>query len=57
MTGKPFAAMREKNAQMWKEIFVEDIDVVERMQKGRHAPSFDGGKFFTGHGWADASVP
>jgi choline monooxygenase len=45
MTEQPFAAMREKNAQMWKEIFVEDIGVVERMQKGRYAPSFDGGKF------------
>jgi choline monooxygenase len=45
MTEQPFAAMREKNAHMWKEIFVEDIDVVERMQKGRRAPSFDGGKF------------
>ena len=45
MTEPPFAAMREKNANMWKEIFAEDIDVVERMQKGRYAPSFDGGKF------------
>jgi phenylpropionate dioxygenase-like ring-hydroxylating dioxygenase large terminal subunit len=45
MTEPPLAAMREKNANMWKDIFVEDIDVVQRMQKGRHAPSFDGGKF------------
>jgi phenylpropionate dioxygenase-like ring-hydroxylating dioxygenase large terminal subunit len=45
MTEPPFAAMRAKNAHMWKEIFEEDIDVVERMQRGRHAPSFDGGKF------------
>ena len=45
MAQPDFAAMRQKNTQMWKEIFIEDIDVVERMQNGRRAPSFDGGKF------------
>jgi phenylpropionate dioxygenase-like ring-hydroxylating dioxygenase large terminal subunit len=45
MTGPSFAAMREKNAIMWKGIFIEDIEVVEGMQKGRAAPGFDGGKF------------
>jgi len=39
------ADMREKNAAMWKEIFVEDIEVVEGMQKGRQGNLFDGGKF------------
>ena len=37
--------MRQTNAKMWKDIFVEDIEVVEGMQKGRHSPSYDGGKF------------
>ena len=45
MTEERFAAMRAKNAQMWKSIFVEDVTVVEGMQRGRSAPGFDGGKF------------
>ena len=38
-------ANRAKNAAMWKEVFEEDIFVVEGMQAGRHAPTFDGGRF------------
>jgi phenylpropionate dioxygenase-like ring-hydroxylating dioxygenase large terminal subunit len=45
MTEPAFAGMRERNARLWKEIFVEDIGVVEGMQRGRRAPRFDGGKF------------
>ena len=30
---------------MWKANLVEDIGVIEGMQKGRKAPSYDGGKF------------
>lgn len=37
--------MRSKNAQLWKSVFVEDVFVVEGMQRGRHAVSFDGGRF------------
>jgi len=36
---------RAKNAALWKEVFEEDIFVVEGMQKGRAAPDFDGGRF------------
>ncbi|MEM9349611.1 MAG: aromatic ring-hydroxylating dioxygenase subunit alpha [Pseudomonadota bacterium] len=36
---------RQKNAAMWKEVFEEDIFVVEGMQRGRAAPHFDGGRF------------
>ncbi len=43
--GAEWAAMRAKNAAMWKEVFEEDIFVVEGMQKGRHAAGFDGGRF------------
>ncbi|MEL6766173.1 MAG: aromatic ring-hydroxylating dioxygenase subunit alpha [Pseudomonadota bacterium] len=43
--GEEYAAMREKNAAMWKEVFEEDIFVVEGMQAGRHAAGFDGGRF------------
>ncbi|MCK0094244.1 aromatic ring-hydroxylating dioxygenase subunit alpha [Yoonia sp. F2084L] len=37
--------LRHKNTAQWREIFEEDIFVVEGMQKGRHAPDFDGGRF------------
>lgn len=37
--------LRVKNAALWKEVFEEDIFVVEGMQRGRHAPHFDGGRF------------
>ena len=45
MLGDEYADMRTKNAALWKEIFVEDVGVVEGMQKGRHGSLFDGGKF------------
>ena len=38
-------ALRQKNSIQWKGVFEEDIFVVEGMQKGRHAPGFDGGHF------------
>lgn len=38
-------ALRAQNTAQWKEVFEEDIGVVEGMQKGRHAPGFDGGRF------------
>ncbi|WP_136636950.1 aromatic ring-hydroxylating oxygenase subunit alpha [Pseudooceanicola onchidii] len=37
--------LRRANAALWKTVFEEDIFVVEGMQKGRHAPGFDGGRF------------
>lgn len=39
------ADLRVKNAKMWKDVFIEDIFVVEGMQKGRSASMYDGGKF------------
>ena len=45
MCGDAYADMRVTNAAMWKEIFEEDITVVEGMQKGRQGSLFDGGKF------------
>jgi phenylpropionate dioxygenase-like ring-hydroxylating dioxygenase large terminal subunit len=45
MTGPAYAAMRKERTDSWKQIFIEDIMVVEGMQKGRSAPGFDGGKF------------
>ena len=43
--GPDFAELRARNTSLWKEVFEEDIFVVEGMQKGRHGPLFDGGRF------------
>lgn len=37
--------LRVRNTQQWREVFEEDIFVVEGMQKGRKSPGFDGGRF------------
>ncbi len=37
--------LRQRNTEQWKTVFEEDIFVVEGMQRGRHAPMFDGGRF------------
>ncbi len=43
MTGDDWQDLRTRNSEMWKEVFIEDIGVVEGMQRGRYAPAFDGG--------------
>ena len=45
MCAPDFAAMRQRHMEIWREVFVEDVFVVEGMQRGRAAPGFDGGKF------------
>lgn len=40
-----FEGLRAKNGFLWKGVFLEDITVVEGMQRGRRATGFDGGKF------------
>jgi len=40
-----FDEMRKTNARMWRSVFEEDLFVVEGMQRGRHGPFFDGGRF------------
>ena len=47
MTEQSHAELRRRNKEQWHEIFVEDIGVVEGMQRGRHGKLFDGGKFST----------
>ena len=37
--------MRAQNTKLWKQVFEEDIFVVEGMQRGRKGLSFDGGRF------------
>lgn len=45
MLGDDWADLRARNAAQWKAIFIEDVGVVEGMQKGRFASGFDGGHF------------
>ena len=45
MTSDDYSDLRVKNTAQWKEVFEEDIFVVEGMQSGRHGQYFDGGKF------------
>ena len=45
MCAPQWSAMRANNTTMWEAVFVEDVFVVEGMQKGRSGPMFDGGKF------------
>ncbi|QDC08218.1 aromatic ring-hydroxylating dioxygenase subunit alpha [Oceanicola sp. D3] len=39
------AALRAQNTAQWREVFEEDVFVVEGMQRGRVGPGFDGGRF------------
>ena len=39
------AASRDATLQSWREVFNEDIDAVEGMQRGRQSPGFAGGVF------------
>ncbi len=45
MTGPAYGDMRAALLELWRGIFLEDLAVVEGMQRGRHAPAFDGGRF------------
>lgn len=38
-------ALADRNTALWKDVFEEDVFVVEGMQRGRAAPGFDGGRF------------
>jgi len=40
-----YAESRRRTLARWEEVFVEDVDVVQRMQQGRHSPAFQGGFF------------
>jgi len=40
-----YATIRSANLKTWSQVFAEDVDLVERMQRGRASPAFDGGVF------------
>jgi choline monooxygenase len=43
--GEEFRPLREANTAMWRRVFLEDVGVVEGMQRGRASPAFQGGVF------------
>ncbi len=45
MTGPGRAASRTAVRETWREVFQEDVDAVQGMQKGRASPGFAGGVF------------
>lgn len=40
-----YDATKAANLNAWKTVFAEDVEVVERMQRGRRSPAYDGGVF------------
>ena len=44
-TGASFGNVRASVRETWREVFLEDVGVVEGMQAGRASPGFDGGVF------------
>ena len=44
-TSEEFAVFRAENLSWWRTIFNEDVQVVERLQRGRSSPAFGGGCF------------
>lgn len=43
--GPSYEAMRKKHYDSWDSVFMEDVEAVEGMQRGRASPGFDGGHF------------
>ena len=43
--GDDYADARRINLTTWKQVFVEDVESVERMQRGRQSSGFQGGVF------------
>ena len=44
-TDAALGALRRRSRDLWREVFEEDVAVVEGMQAGRASPAFDGGRF------------
>ena len=40
-----FTASRDENISWWRNVFTEDVGIIERLQRGRCSPAFQGGCF------------
>jgi phenylpropionate dioxygenase-like ring-hydroxylating dioxygenase large terminal subunit len=45
ITAAEWSSLRAKNAELWRDVFAEDVGVCEGMQRGRLSDRFDGGRF------------
>src|SRR5215472_4010483 len=45
ITAAEWSSLRAKNAELWRDVFIEDVGVCEGMQWGRLSDRFDGGRF------------
>jgi choline monooxygenase len=43
--GEELKELRKENARFWKDVMLEDISAIERMQAGRGSPVYNGGNF------------
>ena len=43
--GVELKELRKENSRFWKDVMLEDINVIERMQEGRNSPVYNGGNF------------
>lgn len=44
-TAPQYADARRELSEMWHDLNSEDIDVLERLQRGRRSPAYDGGRY------------
>ena len=42
---KKFKNLRKQNLKLWYGVQLEDVHIIEGMQKGRNSPSYNGGNF------------
>ena len=43
--GHELKELRKENSRFWKDVMLEDINVIEGMQEGRNSPVYNGGNF------------
>ncbi|MDB3888641.1 Rieske 2Fe-2S domain-containing protein [Candidatus Pelagibacter sp.] len=43
--GEDLKELRKKNLRFWKDVMLEDVNAIERMQEGRNSPVYNGGNF------------
>ena len=43
--GEELKDLRKENARFWKDVMIEDINAIERMQDGRYSSAYNGGNF------------
>ena len=42
---KKFKTLRKQNLKLWHSVQLEDLNIIEGLQKGRNSPAYNGGNF------------